>query len=263
MAAKAPRSTAANLARGAVIVAIGLAALTVFALFVRPDEVRATVKSPRAIVIVLGLAVAWVLLSRLVLPLIVRNVWVRAALLAIPGVVIVWVLLVPYFRNKTVIEALPGSPTTLSSTPSTAAPTTAPPSTAVSGTGAVTTGATTTTTKPAPAPRGPAKLTSGPLQGIDHRASGEAAIYRLEDGSHIVRLENIDVQPGPDYFVYIVPGVDQRGPGSGINLGGLKGNKGSQNYSIPTGFDPQRDYTVVIWCRAFSVPIANATQAKT
>ena len=36
------------------------------------------------------------------------------------------------------------------------------------------------------------------IHGIDHRASGTAVIYRQPDGSLVVGLEDIDIQPGPD-----------------------------------------------------------------
>jgi len=36
-----------------------------------------------------------------------------------------------------------------------------------------------------------------------------------------------------------------------IDLGLLKGNKGSQNYVIPEGYENY--YTVVIWCKQYGV----------
>ena len=40
------------------------------------------------------------------------------------------------------------------------------------------------------------------------------------------------------------------------DLGGLKGNKGMQQYDVPAGLD--RYATVVIWCRAFTIAFGKA-----
>ena len=45
--------------------------------------------------------------------------------------------------------------------------------------------------------------------------------------------------------------------GDHLDLGALKGNRGNQQYELPTGFDPSGQ-SVVIWCRAFSVAFAAA-----
>ena len=57
-----------------------------------------------------------------------------------------------------------------------------------------------------------------------------------------------------------MPGNDRRSPGAGVELGALKGNQGTQNYAVPAGVDIRAPQTVLIWCRAFAVPVANATQ---
>jgi Electron transfer DM13 len=97
------------------------------------------------------------------------------------------------------------------------------------------------------------------LLGIDHRASGTARLIRLPDGSLLVRLDGIDVQPGPDYFVHLVPGGQQREPGAGTVLARLKGTRGSQSYRVPPDRTPRLPVTVLIWCRVFDTPVANAT----
>ncbi len=226
----------------------GLIAAAVGAvLLFRGDVVKATLTTPAALVRVVGIVLGLVLLSW-VLRQFVANAVVRGLIMAVPVGALVWLLVVPYFTDETVVEPLPGAVEVAAAAPSTtaqAAPAAAPAPT------------------PAPTPTaaaGPVLLSVGDLEGIDHRASGSAAIYRLVDGSHIVRLEDIDIQNGPDYFVHLVPGVDRESPGDGHDLGALKGNQGSQNYPIPAEVDvASGQYTVLVWCRAFSVPVANAT----
>jgi hypothetical protein len=259
----------------------GALAVATFALL-RPGPFRATISSPQALLRIALIGIAFRLASW-VLGRFVRRPALRAGLLLIPAAVLAWLVVAPYFRSQRVVEALPTSmadvagpaapapaaaasapvtapPATTATTAATATTTTAPAASPTSSTPATTSMPAATSTTPAPAPTGPVKLTSGRLRGIDHRASGEAAIYRLAEGGLIVRLEDIDIQNGPDYVLYLVPGADRQRPEGGIDLGRLKGNQGSQNYAVPPGVDPAQPYTVLIWCRAFSVPVANATQ---
>lgn len=99
---------------------------------------------------------------------------------------------------------------------------------------------------------------AGALTGIDHRAAGDAAVYRLADGRRVVRLEQLDMQNGPDLFVYLVPKHGQRQPEGGINLGRLKGNKGDQEYALPPGTNPDDFEGVFVWCRRFATAFAAA-----
>jgi hypothetical protein len=100
------------------------------------------------------------------------------------------------------------------------------------------------------------------FRGIDHRASGTVAIYRQPDGRYVVGLEDIDIQPGPDYDLYIVPGEDREDTQGGARLGDLRGNKGTQYYEVPAGLDLENgSWTVLVWCQTFAVPVAGSTPA--
>jgi hypothetical protein len=100
----------------------------------------------------------------------------------------------------------------------------------------------------------------GAFRGIDHRASGTVAVYRQPDGRFVVGLEDFDIQPGPDYDLYVVPGTNRDRRDGGTRLDDLKGNRGTQFYEVPVGLDlANGDWTVLVWCQTFGVPVANAT----
>lgn len=231
------RSTGSRRALGAVpglilLVAFGVLAVT------KPDAVRSAFDSGRALLLIGAFVLVWLALSRFVLPRLVRSVALRSALLSALALTVVALVVLPYFRDKEVNERFP----TVEA--------------------ARATGATREPATPAaPAPRTePVLVSSGELEGIDHSAEGGASVYAQPDGSFVVELKDIDIQSGPDYFVHLVPGTDREDPDGGTNLGELKGNQGTQYYEVPDGTRIDGDWTVLIWCRAFSVPIANASQ---
>src|SRR5215210_1228146 len=106
-----------------------------------------------------------------------------------------------------------------------------------------------------PSDTGPRLLGRGRLRGIGHTASGSAELVE-HDGRVVVQLRDFEVQPGPDYRLYLTRGER---PGGGRELGALKGTSGDQRYAVERRADARRFDTVLIWCRAFSVPVAAAT----
>ena len=88
-----------------------------------------------------------------------------------------------------------------------------------------------------------------------HNAEGIAKIVPLQDGSNILRLENLRVTNGPDLYVYLSP---DKSASDFVNIGKLKANNGNQNYEIPSETDLSKYDTVLIWCRPFSVLFGSA-----
>ena len=111
---------------------------------------------------------------------------------------------------------------------------------------------------PEEAASGPTALSSGQFQDADdfHMGTGTATIYELDDGSHVLRLEDFEVTNGPDLHVLLVPNEDpqNRDDVTGyFDLGSLKGNIGDQNYEIPSDLDLSQFGSVVIYCVPFHV----------
>ena len=98
------------------------------------------------------------------------------------------------------------------------------------------------------------RLRAGRLHGIDHAASGGVRLYRLGDRL-VLRFEGIAVQGTPGPSVHLVP-PGHRTPTGGVRLGPLKAEHGSFSYRLPTGTDPTRAWSVLIWCDPYRTPIA-------
>ncbi|MFJ5774530.1 DM13 domain-containing protein [Streptomyces sp. NPDC093094] len=120
------------------------------------------------------------------------------------------------------------------------------------------------------APEGPQTLASGELISHEHATTGTVKLVRLADGSHLVRLENLDTSNGPDLRVWLTDAPVKAGragwrvfdDGRHVSLGKLKGNKGSQNYVLPEDIDPVRYTSVSIWCDRFDVSFGAAELAR-
>lgn len=185
----------------------------------------------------------------------VRNVLTRRLVIAVlvvavggVGFGLYWFQPWKLWQDKTVEEALPGVVATA-----------APPSVAPSS-------------EPSeqPSATGPQTLASGELISHEHATSGTVRLVRLADGSHVVRLENLDTSNGPDLRVWLTDAPVKEGKagwrvfddGKYVSLGKLKGNKGSQNYALPRGVDPSSYNSVSIWCDRFDVSFGAAELAR-
>jgi hypothetical protein len=221
----------------AVLPGAFLAVVFGFFFITKTSEAWTATKSVRAMLVIGGIVVGWVVLAWL-LRRFVRWVWIRTAILSAIAVAIAVVLIRPYYVDVRDDTKLVKGPVQDASQ---AAPT------APGGT--------------APAATAPVRVSTGQLRGIGHSASGEASLIRQADGSHVVRFSNFDIEGSPDPIVYVLQGENRQNPG-GAELGRLRGNVGTDSdYAVPAGSDPGPGWTVLVWCRAFAVPIANATQA--
>jgi hypothetical protein len=109
----------------------------------------------------------------------------------------------------------------------------------------------------------PAKIAAGNFHGVAHETRGEAAIYKLPDGKHVLRFSGFQTSNGPDVQVYLIAAPDARDNDTVTNAGfiriaDLKGNMGDQNYDLPAGVDLSTYRAVTIWCRRFGVNFATA-----
>ena len=104
-------------------------------------------------------------------------------------------------------------------------------------------------------------LISGSFRDADsfHKGSGDATIYKLADGSHVLRVEDLNVTNGPDLHVLLM--VDPEGTDKTqgyLDLGKLKGNIGNQNYPIPADTAVSDYGAVMIYCQPFHVVFSTA-----
>ena len=91
-----------------------------------------------------------------------------------------------------------------------------------------------------------------------HRGSGTAIIYEAPDGSHLLRLEDLNVTNGPRLHVLLAVHEDpmrvsEIKDNGYHDLGRLKGNIGNQNYPVPAGVNVNAQMSVIIYCKPFSV----------
>lgn len=119
-------------------------------------------------------------------------------------------------------------------------------------------------------PAGPTTLASGEFITHEHATTGTAEVLQLPDGSRVLRLGNLDTSNGPDLRVWLSDAAVKPGrdgwhvfdDGAYLSLGKLKGNKGSQNYTLPAEADLDTYTSVSIWCDRFNVSFGAAELAR-
>jgi Electron transfer DM13 len=107
-------------------------------------------------------------------------------------------------------------------------------------------------------------LSLGRFESLEHETTGVAQAIEVRSGGRVVTLTDFETDNGPDLRVYLsTADADQGSAGQEfVDLGGLKGNVGDQQYEIPRGADLDRLTKVVVWCRAFSVGFGAAALGR-
>jgi hypothetical protein len=118
------------------------------------------------------------------------------------------------------------------------------------------------TSAPLAANATPASLAAGTFVAGAHATTGTATIYKLDDGSRILRLSDFSTSNGPAVHVILtdhaVTGNDVEDAKS-VDLGDLKGNTGNQNYAIPANVNLDDVKSVAIYCSRFHVNFGAAS----
>ena len=249
-----------------------------------PFYKRRSIQVAAVIVAIPVLAFAWWLGSPLFIDQVVDEPFPVAAMAVVPDDMtaeeVEEIMLDAAATDTSVEEEMPEMPEmATSTTPTTAAGTTsvattaategeAPATTAVAATEPSTTLPPEPSTTLPPQPTGPVALASGNLMDADsfHQGSGQVVLYQLEDGSRIIRLEDIEVTNGPQLHVLLTPvhglaGRDHLREAGYVDLGPLKGNIGSQNYEVPADYVIPDELTLVIYCVPFHVVFTTAELA--
>ncbi|MFC7448825.1 DM13 domain-containing protein [Rhodococcus daqingensis] len=210
-----------------VLIAAGLVVAALALVYgIPPNLIANTSTHPRTLAIGAA-ALALFLASGWVLYRLTRRVWIGALAQALLAAAVIALVVVPTFRGTEVHESDP-----------------------LTG--------VTTAQRDHGQPTGAHEIGAADFVGIDHDATGSARLLDLGDGRRVLRFEDFEVEAGPDYFVHLIDGADVRTP-EPVRLGALKGSRGDQNYEVPAEVEIGSASTVLIWCRVFDVPVANAT----
>ena len=187
-----------------------------------------------------------------------RGLQITALVIAVPALLIAWYLFSPLFLNSTVIEDFPRAAAAQIPDDMTASEVEDAMITAEADSSSVADDMPTA---------GAMALVTGEIVGADsfHQGSGTATIYVLDDGSRVLRLVDLEVTNVPDLHVLISPAPNPEGrddvtAAGYIDLGSLKGNRGSQNYDVPADYElPDTPFSVVIYFQPFHVLFASAS----
>ena len=179
-----------------------------------------------------------------------------AIIVAIPVVAFAWWLLSPLFISKTVVEEFPMSAT--AQIPANMTQDEAEKAMEVIA--KIDMPAMEEMPEMPPEMNEPVAVASGQFRDGDsfHKGSGAVTLYRLPTGEGLVRFEGLNVTNGPDLRVLVTAHPDPMTradvhDSDYTEIGKLKGNKGDQNYDVPSDLDLSSIRSIVIYCAPFQV----------
>jgi len=112
-------------------------------------------------------------------------------------------------------------------------------------------------------------VATGKFHSKVHKTEGRATIYQEAEGKLVLRLTGFSTSNGPDVHVILVSTTNaaddanfMKSNTDRVELGGLKGNHGDQNYDIPAGTDLNKFTAVSIYCERFSANFGTAPLEK-
>jgi hypothetical protein len=120
-----------------------------------------------------------------------------------------------------------------------------------------------TAISPCAASAAPTVVSSGAFTSGAHATKGTATIYKLDDGTRVLRLTDFSTSNGPEVHVYlaaakVVKRNEDVTSAGFVDLGDLKSNTGNQNYPLPASVALDSYHTISIWCARFHVNFGSA-----
>lgn len=108
---------------------------------------------------------------------------------------------------------------------------------------------------PTPAMSAPGTVTAatGEFYRLDQRETGTVTLFRFDDGSHALRLEDFYVTPNVDLEIRLSPLEAPQSTAEFMSapsawVAPLDVTAGSMNFAVPADVDPSQYRSVVIWC---------------
>ncbi|MEX2658660.1 MAG: DM13 domain-containing protein, partial [Acidimicrobiales bacterium] len=111
---------------------------------------------------------------------------------------------------------------------------------------------------------GTSVVATGDFYRMDQTGKGSITVYRLEDGSHALRLDDFYVSPNVDLEITLSPLEAPRTTpefmaAPWVRAAPLDITAGSLNFMLPREVDPTKYKSVVIWCPLIDSAYAAAT----